>query len=307
MARLQPGHVVAARGLVTIRGSKLAVPPRTGLVHLQFRRFAGCPACNLHLRSFDRRLGELTAAGIHEVAVFHSRADALARHATELQLDVVADPDMALYAAYGVESSFRAVLDPRAWPALAAGALRGLAGAPAKGETSHSLPADFLIAADGRIVACNYGTHADDQWSVDELLALAARHGAGPVAPRRSRRRTVAYWATTVIAALVFLGSGIANLAGAPHIVDDLARLGYPSYFPTLLGLWKVLGGLAILAPRLPRLKEWAYAGMVFDLTGAAVSRACAGDPAIEAIIPLWLTLIVLVSSTLRPRDRHLW
>jgi peroxiredoxin/uncharacterized membrane protein YphA (DoxX/SURF4 family) len=304
--RLTPGDVVAPRRLVTIRGAKIAVPARTGIVHLQFRRFAGCPVCNLHLRTMDRRLGEITAAGIHEVVVFHSSAEALARHATELHLDVVADPDMELYVAYRVESSRRAVLDPRAWPALIGGALRGLVGTPSKGETTRSLPADFLIAADGRVLACKYGTHADDQWSVDELLALATRHGSGE-APTRSYRRAVAYWLTTAVAALVFLGSGIANLLGAPHVVDDLARMGYPPFFPTILGLWKVLGGLAILAPRMPRLKEWAYAGMVFDLTGAAASRAFAGDGAIATLIPLWIAMVVLVSSTLRPRSRHLW
>jgi peroxiredoxin len=303
--RLSPGDVVARRPLATIRGPEVAVPDPGRLVHLQFRRFAGCPVCNLHLREIDRRLGEISAAGIHEVAVFHSSAESLARHATELRLDVVADPGFALYQAYGVESSARAVLDPRAWPALVAGALRGLAGAPSKGETSRSLPADFLLDTDGRVLACKYGAHADDQWSVDELLAIAARHRSG--APLvRSRRRAVAYWLTTVVAAVVFLGSGIANLVGDPHVVDDLARMGYPWYFPTILGSWKVLGSLAILAPRLPRLKEWAYAGMVFDLTGAAASRAFAGAGVVASIIPLWITAIVLVSSMLRPRSRHL-
>ena len=59
-----------------------------------------------------------------------------------------------------------------------------------------------------------------------------------------------------------------------------MSHLGYPAYFAVLLGVWKVLGGLAILAPRLPRLKEWAYAGMFFDLSGAAISHGSVGDTA---------------------------
>jgi hypothetical protein len=85
-----------------------------------------------------------------------------------------------------------------------------------------------------------------------------------------------------------------------------LAELGYPAYFVPLLGLWKVLGGLAILAPRLPRLKELAYAGIAFDLTGAAVSHVAIGHPAAKAIAPLVILGIAAASWALRPASRIL-
>jgi hypothetical protein len=80
-----------------------------------------------------------------------------------------------------------------------------------------------------------------------------------------------------------------------------MAELGYPAYFVTILGMWKVLGALAILAPRFPRLKEWAYAGIVFDLTGAVFSHVAAGQPVVKVIAPLVLLEIAATSWALRP------
>jgi hypothetical protein len=88
--------------------------------------------------------------------------------------------------------------------------------------------------------------------------------------------------------------------------VQGIAELGYPAYFVTILGTWKVLGGLAILAPRLLRLKEWAYAGIAFDLTGAAFSHAAMGHPAVKVIAPLVLLGIAAASWALRPPSRVL-
>jgi hypothetical protein len=176
------GAVIADRELITITGDRVAVPDPDRLVHLQFRRFAGCPVCNLHLRSTVRRHDEIVAAGIREVVLFHSTAQELLRHAGGLPFAVVADPGKRLYAEFGVESSPRALLDPRAWwpilraigHDLVAIALRR---GPAPVLNPHGgrlgLPADFLIATDGRVLARKYGEHADDQWSVGELLALA--------------------------------------------------------------------------------------------------------------------------------------
>jgi hypothetical protein len=169
------------RTLTSIAGERLEIPDATRLVHLQFRRFAGCPVCNLHLKSFARRHDELVAAGIREIAVFHSDADALRKYEGDLPFAVVADPDKKLYVAYGVESSPRALLDPRAWGPLVraiaytfGAVLRGTWSAPPL-RPQHGrlgLPADFLIARDGRVLASKHGEHLDDQWSVDELLAL---------------------------------------------------------------------------------------------------------------------------------------
>jgi uncharacterized membrane protein YphA (DoxX/SURF4 family) len=114
------------------------------------------------------------------------------------------------------------------------------------------------------------------------------------------------YWVVTVVAAMVFAIPGILNLVGAPHVVHDMAHLGYPRYFLAILGAWKVLGAVTILLPRLPRLKEWAYAGMLFDLTGAAASRALSGDGIGTVAVPLAIAGIVLVSWVLRPAGRRL-
>jgi hypothetical protein len=88
--------------------------------------------------------------------------------------------------------------------------------------------------------------------------------------------------------------------------VQGVTALGYPVYFLTILGFWKAMGGLAILAPRLPLLKEWAYAGIAFDFTGAAWSHVAVGDPAPKAIVPLVLLLIAVASWALRPPSRRL-
>lgn len=176
--------VVPARKLATVSGATVQVPDPNALVHLQFRRFAGCPVCNLHLRSFAGRNAEVLAAGVREVVVFHAPAADLRPHVEGLPFAVVADPGKALYAEFGVESAKRALLDPRAWPAIVTGVLNSLWGivrhrAPAPALNPHGgrfgLPADFLIGGDGQILAVKYGQHANDQWPVDELLGLAHR------------------------------------------------------------------------------------------------------------------------------------
>jgi hypothetical protein len=116
----------------------------------------------------------------------------------------------------------------------------------------------------------------------------------------------VAYWGSTVLSAGLFAVPGAALLVRAPHFVHDMAHLGYPDYLLPLLGMWKLLGATVILAPRLARLKEWAYAGMVFDATGAAVSRAVLGDGALMIVVPLCISAVVLASWALRPAARTL-
>jgi hypothetical protein len=119
-------------------------------------------------------------------------------------------------------------------------------------------------------------------------------------------RGSVLYWMTTTLLAIAFLVPGVGNIIHASHIASDMAHLGYPSYFLSILGCWKVLGAIAILVPGLPRLKEWAYAGMIFDLTGAAVSRAAVGDRALMIVVPLLIGAIALLSWSLRPSGRKL-
>jgi hypothetical protein len=121
-----------------------------------------------------------------------------------------------------------------------------------------------------------------------------------------TKLQMVAYWGSTVLSAGLFAVPGAALLVRAPHFVHDMAHLGYPDYLLPLLGMWKLLGATVILAPRLARLKEWAYAGMVFDATGAAVSRAALGDGALTIVLPLLISCFVLASWALRPAARTL-
>jgi uncharacterized membrane protein YphA (DoxX/SURF4 family) len=118
--------------------------------------------------------------------------------------------------------------------------------------------------------------------------------------------RNIGYWATTGLVGFAFAAGGLMDVSGAPAVTAGLAHLGYPAYFATILGAWKVLGALAVLAPRFPRLKEWAYAGMLFDLTGAAFSHANAGDGAGRVLAPIALCGLVVASWLLRPASRKL-
>lgn len=183
-AKIARGDTIAAHRFLTISDSVVDIPDIRDLVHLQFRRFAGCPVCNLHLHSMIRRQDEIAAAGIREIVFFHSTAGELREHASDLPFAIIADPDKKTYATFGVESGARALLDPRGWGAIALGISRSLGAVMAGRETAprlnphggrYGLPADFLIAPGGRVVASKYGEYVDDQWSVDELLRLARK------------------------------------------------------------------------------------------------------------------------------------
>lgn len=183
--QLHPGAVVAPRELEAVSGAKVSVPDPDHLVHLQLRRFAGCPVCHLHLRSVVRGIEAVEAAGVREVVVFHSTAQDLLPHVHDLPFAVIADPGKTLYLEFGVESSRRSLLDPHVWRtvirALAAtmwSVVRHRARPPSLFPEGgrYGLPADLLIAGDGTVVASKYGVHADDQWTVDELLSLARQH-----------------------------------------------------------------------------------------------------------------------------------
>ena len=181
MSKIRVGQVIGKKILMNVDSGPVPVLDESRLVHLQFRRFAGCPFCSLHLRSFVRRHDEITAANIREVVVFRSGPAALRRHHGDVPFALVADPDGRLYTDFGVGSGPGALLNPRVMLLALPNVLRmlpGLPGLPSSGESALGLPADFLIAPDGRVRACKYRAHADDQWSVDELLALAHDRGA---------------------------------------------------------------------------------------------------------------------------------
>jgi hypothetical protein len=149
------------------------VPDRGLLTHLQFRRFAGCPICNTHIAEIRKRAGEIRLAGIHEVIFFHSRAEEIRPLQEHVPFDLVADAEKVYYKEFGVEASLAYILNPKAVTAAVRGILTGNISLKMTGGPL-GLPADFLIEPGGRVLAARYGQHAYDQWSVDELLALAS-------------------------------------------------------------------------------------------------------------------------------------
>jgi hypothetical protein len=118
--------------------------------------------------------------------------------------------------------------------------------------------------------------------------------------------KLIAYWITTGLLGLAFAFGGFADLSGSPQVVEGTTHLGYPAYFAKILGVWKLLAAPALLAPGFPRLKEWAYAGIAFDLTGAAASHAFSGDPMGNVMTPIVMLAIAAASWALRPDTRRL-
>jgi len=172
--KVKAGDTVPTSQWANIHGTPVSLTgSKAKWVHLQFRRFAGCPICNLHIQEFVARNAELEAAGIHEVVVFHSPVKSLLPYQGKFPFDVIADPEKVHYAEFGVGTSVFAILDPRVWPSIVKGmSLKDKpVGDPENGALG--LPGDFLIAADGKVVASYYGRHAYDQWSVNDVLSLA--------------------------------------------------------------------------------------------------------------------------------------
>jgi hypothetical protein len=117
--------------------------------------------------------------------------------------------------------------------------------------------------------------------------------------------RSTLYWTTTTVTSLAFLSGGAACLLHVEANVQGMTALGYPLYFVSMIGAWKVLGGLALLAPATPRLKEWAYAGIAFDLIGAAFSHFSVGHAPEKVLIPLVILAVAAISWGLRPARRY--
>jgi hypothetical protein len=120
------------------------------------------------------------------------------------------------------------------------------------------------------------------------------------------KARLIGYWALTAVVALELLVGGEWDLTRQPYVAGIIVHLGYPLYVLPILGFWKVLGGLVLLAPGLPRIKEWAYAGMVFEMTGAAASHVLRGDGPAHYAAPLVFAALAVVSWALRPPGRRL-
>ena len=121
-----------------------------------------------------------------------------------------------------------------------------------------------------------------------------------------SKSKTIAYWVTTSVLALVLIAGGVFDLMVTPEVAAVFEGLGYPLYLLPLLGVAKLLAVAAILAPRFQRLKEWAYAGVCIDLLGAAYSHAVSGHGVQEIAPALAVFALTLSSWLLRPADRKL-
>jgi hypothetical protein len=121
------------------------------------------------------------------------------------------------------------------------------------------------------------------------------------------RHRAIAYWVTTGLLVIELCLGGIWDILQVHQVRVVTDRLGYPPYFLAILGTWKLLGAIALTAPRFPRLKEWAYVGVIFDLTGALASHVASGF--IQAGVLLYLivlTGVAFASWAVRPSARRL-
>jgi uncharacterized membrane protein YphA (DoxX/SURF4 family) len=121
-----------------------------------------------------------------------------------------------------------------------------------------------------------------------------------------TKRNKIIYWIATIWLALGMLSSGIVQLFKVKSEVDFIINMGYPAYFLTILGVWKILGVVAVLIPKFPLLKEWAYAGFFFTMSGAVFSHIALGNSVGEIAPPLLLLLLTVVSWYFRPAGRKI-
>jgi uncharacterized membrane protein YphA (DoxX/SURF4 family) len=126
---------------------------------------------------------------------------------------------------------------------------------------------------------------------------------------RKTQGKVIAYWASTALLVFMMLGGGVGELTHQWGTLETVQLVGYPVYFLTILGIWKLLGTIALLVPRFGRLKEWAYAGIFFTMTGAAASHAFANNYGVYAyhiVFPLSFAVLAIASWALRPQSRTL-
>jgi len=121
-----------------------------------------------------------------------------------------------------------------------------------------------------------------------------------------AKRNKIIYWISTIWLALGMVSTGIVQLMKSKEDVAMMIRLGYPIYFLMIIGVWKMLGVIAILIPKFPLLKEWAYAGFFFLMSGAVISHLVVGDAAKELFGPMLLIVLTMVSWYFRPSDRKI-
>lgn len=119
-----------------------------------------------------------------------------------------------------------------------------------------------------------------------------------------TKRNKIIYWIATIWLALGMLSTGIVQLLKTEDEVTKITQLGYPVYILTILGIWKILGVVVVLLPKIPVIKEWTYAGFFFTMTGAVVSHLVSGSPVGELFGPILLIVLTTVSWYFRPESR---
>ena len=121
------------------------------------------------------------------------------------------------------------------------------------------------------------------------------------------KRNKIIYWIFTALFTIGMLASGIQQVLKTKEMTDMVIHLGYPAYFMTIIGTWKILGVIAVMMPGLKLLKEWAYAGFFLVMTGALVSHLAIGDFEAKAILgPVFQTIFILLSWYFRPENRKI-
>ncbi|MEO6980740.1 MAG: DoxX family protein [Mucilaginibacter sp.] len=120
------------------------------------------------------------------------------------------------------------------------------------------------------------------------------------------KRKTLWYWIITAILSFFIFSGGLAQAMQVEGVVQGFKPLGYPNYFIAIIGVWKMLGIIAILIPNFKLLKEWAYAGIFFVMSGAVISHIASGNISIQIIAPAVLAIFTVLSWYLRPADRRI-
>jgi hypothetical protein len=120
------------------------------------------------------------------------------------------------------------------------------------------------------------------------------------------KRKLIWYWIITAILSFCIFSGGLAQALQVKGVVQGFKPLGYPTYFISLIGVWKMRGIIAILAPKFKLLKEWAYAGIFFTMTGAVISHIASNDVSAQIIAPVVLAVFTVLSWYLRPADRKI-
>jgi hypothetical protein len=120
------------------------------------------------------------------------------------------------------------------------------------------------------------------------------------------KRKLIWYWIITALLSFCIFSGGLMQAILVKGVIQGFKPLGYPLYFISLIGIWKVLGVIAILIPKFKLLKEWAYAGLFFTMTGAVISHIASNDISVQIIAPAVLAAFTVLSWYLRPADRKI-